>query len=313
MRQSGSQLNRLEDVGTSLKSLSYGFGSLTKDTNILSEISQHQLLKATDEAQCIKEHKEETADKLDEVQQKVSDAKDTINSIESAVHPCRGNGWREIVNLDFSDPTVSCPREWKETTTYPRRSCGRLTTTANSMDVVSFLVMGDPYTQVCGKINAYSFDTPTAFLPGTVPGTTIDDVYVDGVSVTHGMVGSRTHIWTFAAAGLEDPIGANVLLLCPCSDPDNPSVPQPPTFVGNDFFCEAGVDRNPQIQFQDEPLWDGLGCLDPACCSINTLNPPYFNTFLPRPTSKFCLITMYLLRQFSFMFAECSSLSCELE
>ena len=283
VRQSGSQLNKLEAIGTSLESLSYGFSSLTEEVTVLSEISDYQLTSATDEAQCIAEHKVITAGKLNLVQEKVSDAKDTLNSIESGVHPCGGNGWREVVDLNFFDPTVPCPCEWKETTTYPKRGCGRLTTTDRSMDMVSFPVTGDPYTEVCGKINGYSFDTPTTFLVSTAPSTTIDDVYVDGVSVTHGMSGNRTHIWTFAAAGLEDPLRANPLVLCPCSDPGNPRVPQPPTFVGNDFFCEAGVDRNPQIQFQDELLWDGQDCFNPVCCALNT--PPYFHQFLPNATS----------------------------
>ena len=282
VRQSGSQLNKLHDIDTSLESLSYGFSSLTKDVSILSKISDYQFASASEEAQCIEEHKVSTAEKLDEVQEKVSDVKDTINRIDGEVHPCGGMEWRQVVNYDFSDPTVACPPAWKETITYPRRGCGRLTTGDRSMDTVSFLVPGGPYTKVCGKILGYAFDSPTAFLQGTFTGG-IDDVYVDGVSVTHGKTGNRTHIWTFAAAAAEDPQVANPLALCPCSAPDNPSVPQPPGFVGNDYFCEAGVDSNPEIQFQDELLWDGEDCFDPVCCTFNT--PPYFNKILQTATS----------------------------
>ena len=277
MRQSGSQLNKLHDIDTSLESLSYGLGSLTKDVSILSKISDYQLASASEEAQCIEEHKVSTAEKLDEVQEKVSDAKDTINSIESAVHPCGGNGWREIVDLDFSVATVPCRGEWQDT----RRGCGRMSTMADSISMASFPVTGDPYNEVCGKIIAFSFSTPAAFLPFTIgmpQPKTLEDVYVDGVSVTHGMSGNRTHVWTFAASGMEEP-GGNANLVCPCSDA---AAPQSPDFVGNNFFCEAGVESGPLNELHgSDPLWDEGQC--PECCEFNT--PPYFNRFLPAPTS----------------------------
>lgn len=47
----------------------------------------------------------------------------------------------------------------------------------------------------------------------TVAETTIDSMYVEGLSVTHGVPGHRKHIWTLAAAFTGFP-----LLPCPCTN-----------------------------------------------------------------------------------------------
>lgn len=61
---------------------------------------------------------------------------------------------------------------------------------------------------------------------------------------------------TFGHLQLDNPAG-NSEILCPCTDSDN--APVPPNFVGNDFFCEAGVnDMNPSNEFHgDDPLCMG--------------------------------------------------------
>ena len=52
------------------------------------------------------------------------------------------------------------------------------------------------------------------------PGPNIDQPYVDGVSLTHGSVGSRQHIWSFASAlGEEGPF--RTWWLCACSNGNN--------------------------------------------------------------------------------------------
>ena len=56
------------------------------------------------------------------------------------------------------------------------------------------------YTRVCGKIKAYQQYSTDAFQPYYLNrALTIDDLYVDGVSLTHGQ-NPRNHIWTFANA-----------------------------------------------------------------------------------------------------------------
>ena len=52
------------------------------------------------------------------------------------------------------------------------------------------------YSRMCGKIIGYQQKTPDAFQPYyNNRGLTIDQAYVDGISLTHGQ-NPRNHIWT---------------------------------------------------------------------------------------------------------------------
>ena len=136
---------------------------------------------------------------------------------------------------------------------------------------------------MCGRILAYQRGSPDAFNP-FIEGrqTTIDSVYVEGVSLTHGPAGSRQHIWTFAAAPSEE--SSNPSILCPCITSSWPY--QLPAFIGSNYFCETG---NPSSLidtttfYPDDPLWDGEGCSSKSmCCQFN--DPPWFQTELPQAT-----------------------------
>ena len=64
-----------------------------------------------------------------------------------------------------------------------------------------------------------------------------------------------------------------------------PHLSPPPSFVGEDYFCDSGVRSEDTSGFYpDDPFWDGEGCSSSSsCCSFN--NPPYFTKTLPSPTS----------------------------
>ena len=80
----------------------------------------------------------------------------------------------------------------------------------------------------------------------------------------------RNHIWTFVAA-LDEAGGRSV---CPCSSSESSVETSPPSFVGDDYFCDAGaVTFAFDTFYGDNPLWDGSGCGSTStCCSFNT--PP---------------------------------------
>ena len=195
------------------------------------------------------------------------------------LYECGGTGnWRRVVYLDMRDPHTNCPSGW-DLISY-KRSCGKFCTSSSlSCDSVFFPVRGGNYTSVCGSIRAYQYeytDGFEAYHDGNV--TTIDGAYVTGVSPTHGR--PRQHIWTFAAGGAEDrPIRYDV---CPCDTSMNINIP---SFVGEDYFCESGVNTGVAGGLHtNDPLWDGEGCSSSSsCCSFN--NPPYFTKQLPSPTS----------------------------
>ena len=195
---------------------------------------------------------------------------------------CGGPGWirRRAAYLNMSDPTQTCPPAWELITT-PRRYCAR-PSSAGSRTCYSamFPTQGIQYSQVCGRIIGYQGEFSQAFFDSR--GRAIDDRYVDGVSLTYG--NPRQHIWTFANAF--DEAGADHdESRCTCTDSSRPNTP--PSFVGNDYFCETGVPPGQGWSsgfHADDPLWDGQGCGPTStCCTFN--NPPWFCKQLPQSTN----------------------------
>jgi dynein heavy chain len=177
--------------------------------------------------------------------------------------------WMRIAFLNMSDPSAQCPDGWREVQS-PIRTCRRqFNTGINSVNYTSYGIL---YCRVCGRIVAYQLGTPEEFRGYTVHNQrTLDDAYVDGISITFG--DPRNHIWTFAA--LRNQQGIND---CPCIISGNAA----PPFVNQDHFCEVGV-VNAEINFDDNPLWDGQGCVgSSSCCEFN--NPPWFCKQLAQPT-----------------------------
>ena len=188
---------------------------------------------------------------------------------------CGGNDgkWMRIAYLNMSDPSTQCPDGWREEQS-PIRTCRRQTnTTISSVNYTSY---GIPYSRACGRIIAYQFGAPEAFLNYRSQNqATLEDAYVDGISVTFGH--TRNHIWTFAAEkGMSD------RHTCPCSG----STLATPPFINEDYFCECGTSDFYNLEFVlDNPLWDGLGCANASnCCQFN--NPPWFCKQLNQPTTE---------------------------
>ena len=159
----------------------------------------------------------------------------------------------------------------------------RACVTASTADCVSIPIdIPYSYLRVCGRVIAYQVGVTNAFNHQGSSSATINNAYVDGVSLTHGY--PRQHIWTFAA-GLRESMAMHPESTCPCTG--NTAAIPPPRFVGSDYFCEAGVrDHTPTSPtlYSSDPLWDGDGCTDTnPCCSFNS--PPWFYKQLPQPTT----------------------------
>ena len=251
---------------------------------------------------CLQEHKQQTAAELAQLQTslqssltthtqqvnaKLSNLTHQLQDMQRNVtyilgpYTCGGTGgWRRVVYLDMTDPSTTCPSGW-QLTGYSKRTCGRASDGSRTCDSVTFPVSGGEYSRVCGRIKAYQWGATMAFHSyhhGLV--TTIDGAYVSGISMTH----SRQHIWTFAAGAAEG--SPSETWVCPC---DASRTIRVPPFVGNDYFCESGVNgpwdssRHYTLHSNDT-LWDGENCLSSStCCSLH--NPPYFVKQLPTPTT----------------------------
>ena len=207
--------------------------------------------------------------------------------------PCRGPGWRRVAFLNMSDPNQQCPDELAETS-YSIRTCGRNGHTTSCWSVV-YTTGSSSYSQVCGRAIAYQYGKNIAFNPSISDSRlTLEDKYLDGLSITHGVPGSRQHIWSFAVAYFEGSGGNGVNSHCPC-DSGYRNV-YPPSFIRNDYFCESGAtystrSRRPSTNlfYPDDPLWDGKDCIqgdtrvDYTCCDYN--RPPWFIKSLTNPTT----------------------------
>ena len=185
-----------------------------------------------------------------------------------------------VAHLDMTQPNQQCPPGFR-TITSPKRLCGR--PGPPGCVSVMFPTNNIPYSKVCGKVIAYQDKTPDGQCPYIGAHTdhqihTLEEVYIDGVSVTHGT--PRQHIWSFIASHGEN---LNDCRGCPCY-PQFTGTRVP--FIGDNFFCDSGTETWCGINklYSDDPLWDGQGCgSNSNCCSFN--NPPWFCTEFNRSTS----------------------------
>ena len=198
---------------------------------------------------------------------------------------CEGitGDWMRVTKLNMTNSSHTCPAGLKLLTT-PKRLCA-MNIDGPGCSSATFNLHGIRYTHVCGKIIGYQQGSPDAFLPyHNNRSLTIDDTYVEGVSLTHGR-NPRKHIWTFAAA-LHEVTTVYLWNLCPCTNIHNTVTISIPPYVGNDYFCDTASEGYFQFRFYpNDPLWDGQGCgrLN-TCCSFS--NPPWFMKELPSSTSE---------------------------
>ncbi len=187
-----------------------------------------------------------------------------------------------VAYIDMRNSSHFCPNEF---TTYnrgsaPFRLCGKLGTV--SCVSTTFSTFGIEYSRVFGRVIGYQFDRPDAFRSYDV-GNTIEDLYVGGVSLTHGE--PPKHIWTFA--GARDEVNSDgQRSSCPCIKSQSTFTYNLPAFIGQDYFCDTGSQSEVDSGtfYQADPLWDGEGCGGTStCCDFN--NPPWFCKELPQPTT----------------------------
>ena len=193
------------------------------------------------------------------------------------VDTSRNVGWMRVANLNMADSNQRCPSGLQRQQTGTKTFCSGKGQGCSS---VIFPVNGVRYNKVCGKVIGYQYHSMDAFMPyNRNKKMTIDDGYVDGVSITHGK-SPRSHIWTFANAVDEVVSGDSI---CPCIGSNfKGSIPP---FVGNDYFCATGSrTKFSKKWYIEDPLWDGKGCGGGnVCCDFNS--PPWFCKELPQYTT----------------------------
>ena len=186
---------------------------------------------------------------------------------------CGGHkgGWMRIADLDTSRGD-DCPTGWTRIIT-PNDPTRPETVVCRSPDdnagcyPTSFTANGVDYHKICGKVRGYQRTTTDAFGDPRTSGKTINDAYVDGVSITLGS--PRKHVWTYAS-GYSDDLD-QLSINCPCASTPGMGAYQ---FIGEHYYCESGTTGDPlqapsNAYFTADPLWDGDGCVSANnnCCT----------------------------------------------
>ena len=194
-----------------------------------------------------------------------------------AVPECGDGLWYRVAYLNMTNSSQQCPSAWREYNTSGVRACGRpVSLTGSCPATVYTLNLQYKYDQVCGRVIGYQVTTPDTVRISK----NIDQIYIDGVSITHGS--PRRHIWSYAGAWTEIEGGTNA---CPCRYPD---INKPwPSFIGDNYYCEsanAGRWYGSSQLFPNDKLWDGQQCSNEGTC-CTTQSPPWFSVELPNPTN----------------------------
>ena len=175
-----------------------------------------------------------------------SEIRQEVQTILEPTIICGGTtGWTLHSYINASNSSEQCPSPLIAHMYDGQRVCGRDASSAARISCTSVILQGNrsqSYNKVCGRIVGYQYGGTQAFgyyaeLRRNSPPNTIDQYYVDGVTLTYGSPGIRQHIWTFATGIAE----THNEYACPCS-PGGTGVYNaiPPPFVGNDYFCETG-------------------------------------------------------------------------
>ncbi len=221
---------------------------------------------------CLLEHHESMNDMIDQETKKTKDYFNKNHRFQPC--GCGSSAWTRVALYNYS--IRDCPEETTLGITDPNAQhfiIGCVNRYGIS-SVEPIPVKGVSYSTVCGRILGWGRET--AFGPFLIGRTSIESSYIDGVSLTHGPQGNRSHIWSFVAAEAEN-VDDNAPKNCPCTNTKIPWPLRTPWYVGQDYFCDPSYvfdGRRHHIDYS-ELLWDGHGCTpSSSCCSFNS--PPYF-------------------------------------
>ena len=131
-------------------------------------------------------------------------------------------------------------------------SCRRIGYDAGCSSVI-YQTNGISYSQIYGKIHARYSGSPDGFQyhGGHRNNPTLEDNYVDGVSLTYG-TNNRTHIWTFAAS-----INLHAGGCAVCNR-------ERPGYIGMHYSCELDEQCYQSLACNLNQLWDGGQCVGGA-------------------------------------------------
>ena len=194
---------------------------------------------------------------------------------------CGGEGgWTRVTYINMTQGGATCPVGLNQRS-FNKSYCGN---TGPSGCIATMFPTLVEYSHVCGQVRGYQYKRPLAFFSYQVnTSLTIDDNYVDGVSITYGSA-PRKHLWTYAAAPRDDNNANDNYSDCPCKQ--NNTIISPPLFIGTDYYCESGTTNCCDYTiYLNDPLWDGQQCGGDSLCCTHP-NMPWFIKTLNETTTE---------------------------
>ena len=191
---------------------------------------------------------------------------------------CGGvKGWTRVAYVNMTEPGATCTQGLTQKDISGLTLCGRNNTGCQG---TVFSVFGLNYSRVCGQLRGYQYGTPDGVRAYQINNSkNIDDVYVDGVSITYGSA-PRKHIWTYADG---HDLGTHPSA-CPCN---SGSTAQVPLYISS-YYCETGRNLPSGFNFElysNDTLWDGQQCVGPEAPCCTHPNMPWFLKTLSETTT----------------------------
>ena len=238
---------------------------------LLTILATQFKLTSTADTQCC-----EVRQQLEEIHSLVDQLLESVTSNcpeEEGITLCHitSSDWRRVAYINMTDPEAECPSGLNEVSNSNtgQRACGRSVDGAGykvaapgGCSSVTFPVK-TTYSHVCGYARGYQYRTMDGFWQSSR--RTINDAYVDGLSITQG--NPRKHLWTMSVGYSE--LVDLLDIRCP-RDRDPFDFTRVPDFVDNNFYCEAGFTSNAEKRIAwEDPLWDGQHCVSSTAQSCS--------------------------------------------
>ena len=225
-------------------------------STIVKQLEEIKQLVQKERAECQKKIEELNSSLCEKIDQLMDHKTSDCPPEEEEITLCNitSSDWRRLAYINMTDPEEECPSGLNEVSNSntEQRACGR--SVDGGCSSLHYTV-NTTYTQVCGIARGYQYGSMDGFVSS--PGKTIDQVYIDGLSITNG--NPRQHLWTYVVSHHEG--GSLPRIRCP-RDRSPYDFSQVPTFVGDHFYCETGFTTRYGIRAAwSDPLWDGAGCV----------------------------------------------------
>ena len=157
-----------------------------------------------------------------------------------------GGGWTQLVRSDYA--AESCPTGWVRSTSFPAVCTRQTSSYSDRIRSTTISSFGITYNEVRGYLEGYQYGSNDGF--GDYPANDLNDIYGDVISLTNSPNGYREHLFSYS-------MGYGTSSYDDSNCPNVNGGAMPPSFVGNDYYCETAntSSMGPNAQWYTTPLY----------------------------------------------------------